>query len=304
MCVRTKTSYGCGCDYKTTVECQAIHCQGLERYQYPKKGDCRECKAQGTTLTRGRDGFGRYGQEIRRRSESRGEDEFDSVPDLSPETADVGHGISPWAAPSARERDWATSSRRKADDRWLEEHSERNFDLQSIRDALPPSHPVEDISSISRSSPRRIIISDDNLVEEPESLPRRYRCEDSHRSLPYEITSVRDDRSSELKIRHRRRQDSQESFESSPSSPSSIRKHTYTVHDYPDLYDSGYGSYGSGRSKYGGAKTEPYNYSPSHGSRVVVRTPTMPSSSRYDTGYGIGPVSIVRPAYGYSPQRY
>jgi hypothetical protein len=304
MCVRTKTSYGCGCDYKTTVECQALHCQGLERYQYPKKGDCRECKAQGATLTRGRDGFGRYGQQIRRRSESRGEDEFDSTPDLSPETEDVGHGISPWAAPTTREKDWISNSRRKADDRWLEEHSERNFDLQSIRDTLPSSHFIEETSPVSTSSPRRIIFSNDALVEEPEPTPRRYRREDSGRSLPYEITSIRDDHNSQLNISHRRRQDSQESFESSPSSRSSTRKHAYTVHDHPDLYDSGYGSHSSGRSKYGGAKTDPYNYSPCHGSRVVVRTPTMSSSSRYDTGYGIRPVGIVRPAYGYSPQRY
>ncbi|KAJ9614279.1 hypothetical protein H2200_002415 [Cladophialophora chaetospira] len=318
MCVRTKTSYGCGCEYKTDVECHSSQCSGLERYHYPKSGDCKTCKGAGSALTRGRDGRGRYGQEINRRAQSQ-EDEIEPAVEAFPDTAEVGSGISPWHAPLPREKDWFSHSRRKADDAWLEEHSERNFDLQSIRESLPAYPPSERDSPVTHSPHRReariYITDDDSPYEREDSHRRRYRREDSGRSLPVEIHSVRDvyDSPSQHRVFRRRRQDSQESFESLPSSRSSTRKYrlgpsSYKAHEHIDLHDSGYGSYGSRASDgYGRAKTEPYVYASSPAPRVIsVKSPSPQPYSSYHTGYGVGPVSVVtrEPAYGYSSRRH
>lgn len=108
MCVRTKQSYGCGCIYKSTIDCCSSQCSGLERYHYPKEGDCRSCRGGGGTITRGREGKGRYGQEINKRS-----------------PIDVSGGASPRApTPSARlKQDWQSSTKQKVDSAWEEEHS-------------------------------------------------------------------------------------------------------------------------------------------------------------------------------------
>lgn len=313
MCVRTKTSYGCGCEYKTDADCHLSRCSGLERYHYPRSGDCKTCKDAGHALTRGRDGRGRYGQEMHRRTQSP-QEEFESPVETSPDTADVGNGISPWGAPSTRERDWISHSRRKADDAWLEEHSERNFDLQSIREVAPSDPPSERNSPVNHSPRRReariYICNDDLSCDREDRHRRRHRREDSGRSLPVEIVRVRDDYDRPLQhtAYRRRRQDSQESFESMPSSRSSTRKYrpgpaSYATHEYAEPQDSGYGSYGSRASDgYGRAQTEPYHYA---SSRVASVKPSSPQPySSLHTGYGIGPVSVIRaPAYGYSSRR-
>ncbi|OAL30605.1 hypothetical protein AYO20_08692 [Fonsecaea nubica] len=305
MCVRTKTSYGCGCEYKTTAKCHSSHCLGLERYHYPKSGDCRACKEAGSAVTRGRDGQGRYGQEINRRRHSREDDEA-SIDEL-PGNDEVGDGISPWAPPSAREKEWNSHSRQKADDAWLQEHAERNLDLQSIRESLPDSPPSGRGSPTHHPSRRqhtRIYLVDDDVhYARGDSHERRHRHEESGRSLPVEIRS--------RSVYRRRRQDSQDSFDSLRSSRSSARKHTpapttYTAYEYNDVHDSGYGgSYGSRASNgYRGAKTEPYAYPPSSPPPRVVSIKS-PSPHSY-TPYGVGPVNIVTraPMYGYSPPRY
>ncbi|OAP55246.1 hypothetical protein AYL99_10219 [Fonsecaea erecta] len=303
MCVRTKTSYGCGCEYKTTAECHSSRCAGLERYHYPRSGDCRTCKEAGSASTRGRDGKGRYGQEIGRRRHSRDDDEA-SIDEL-PDTAEVGDGISPWAPPSSREKEWSSHSRKKADDAWLQEHAERNFDLQSIRESLPDYPPSDRGSPVAPASPRRharvYLVDDDLHYDRGDNHERRHRREESGKSLPVEIRS--------RNVYRRRRQDSQDSFESMRSSRSSARKHTpapttYTAYEYNDVHDSGYGSYGSRASNgYRGAKTEPYAYPPSPPPRVV--SIKSPSPHSY-VPYGVGPVNIVTraPTYGYSPPRY
>ncbi|KAK4947509.1 hypothetical protein LTR10_013454 [Elasticomyces elasticus] len=129
MCVRTKTSWGCGHEFKTTNECHSSRCQGLERYHYEKGRDCRDCKEGGHAITRGREGKGRYAQELSRRNSA----------ESSNESLDVGSGISPWANPNKREKEWHSPSRKKADDAWLQEHVDRYSDLQTIRDSISGS---------------------------------------------------------------------------------------------------------------------------------------------------------------------
>ncbi|OCT48459.1 hypothetical protein CLCR_04255 [Cladophialophora carrionii] len=320
MCVRTKTSYGCGCEYKTDAECHSSRCQGLERYHYPKSGDCKACKEAGEALTRGRDGKGRYGQEIGRRALSRQED-VDPPFDPVPEVAEAGNGISPWAPPLAREKEWVSHSRKKADDSWLEEHAERNLDLQSIRESLPSYPPSErDPAPAGRSPhrrPARIYVHEDDLPDDREYSRhhRRYRREETGRSLPVEIRSwsAEDDRPSHDRLYRRRRQDSQESFDSMPSSRSSTRKYkpapsSYVAHEHVEIHDSGYGSYGSRASdSYGRAKTEPFHYTSSPAPRYMGIEPPSPQPyGGYHTGYGVTPVNVVTraPSYGYSSRRY
>ena len=312
MCVRTKTSYGCGCEYKTDAECHSSRCLGLERYHYPRGGDCKACKEAGSALTRGRDGRGRYGQQISRRAHSR-QEEAEMTVEASPDAADVGIGISPWAPPLAREKDWASHSRQKADDGWLEEHVERNMDLQSIRESLP-SYPPSEHESPTNCSPHRTpgriyVLEDDLPYVQERSYRRHYRRKDSARSLPVEICSARNEfeQSTHHTIYRRRRQDSQESFESMPSSRSSTRRYTpapasYAAYEYAEIHDSGYGSHGSrGSDGYGRAKTEPYHYS-----STSLKSPSPKPYSGYHTGYGVGPASVVTrsPSYGYSSRRY
>ena len=317
MCVRTKTSYGCGCEYKTDADCHLSQCLGLERYHYPRSGDCSTCKGAGSVLTRGRDGKGRYGQQLSRRPSSR-QDEVESPFEALPEAADVGNGISPWASPSVREKDWASHSRKKADSSWLEEHAERNIDLQSIHESLP-SYPPSEQKSPTHASPHRrpariYVHEDDYPSDQQQSHRPLYQRQDSGRSAPIEIRSIREDYDRPTHRMYRRRgQDSQESFESTPSSRSSTRKYipaptSYVAHEYPDIQDSGYGSYGSrGSDSYGRAKTEPYHYSSSPAPWVSsIKSPSPQPRGGYHTGYGNSPVSATTraPAYAYSSRRY
>jgi hypothetical protein len=316
MCVRTKTSYGCGCEYKTNVGCQASSCSGLERYHYPKRGDCKACKEAGNALTRGRDGRGRYGQEISKRSQSR-QDEVEQPLEILEEVAEVGHGISPWASATSKEKDWMSRPRRQADDAWLEEHSERNLDLQSIREALPSYSPPEHSSPAYHSPqqrPTRIYVLDEDVPERDGGSRRHCRRDDSGRSMPVEIRSVREDynQSHSHRVYRRRRQDSQESFESLPSTHSSTKKYrpappNYYPHEHGEIHDSGYGSYGSRTSEeYGRAKTEPYHYSSSPAPRLVSVKGPSPHPYAYHTGYGVAPVNLVTrtPTFAYGSRRY
>lgn len=315
MCVRTKTSYGCGCEYKTDSKCNSPDCAGLERYHYPKSGDCRSCKEAGGALSRGRDGKGRYGQEISKRSQHR-QKEVESPSEPSVDAEDIGNGISPWAPPLPREKEWSSHSRRKADDLWLREHAERNIDLQSILESLPSYS--DRGSPASRSPPRRearVYVHEDDLAYEREDTHhRRHRQQDLGRSLPVEIRSGREEYDQgHHRVYRRRRQDSQDSFESTPSSRSSTRKYvrapaSYATHEYIEHHDSGYGSYGSHVSHgFGGAKTEPHHYSPSSAARIVTMKPVSPPSyGGYHTGYAMGPINPVTraPAYGYVTRGY
>ncbi|KAK7897111.1 hypothetical protein LTR67_005000 [Exophiala xenobiotica] len=317
------TSYGCGHEFKTTNQCQSSRCSGLERYQFPRAGDCSTCKEGGQTVTRGREGKGRYAQELSRRQPPR---EYSSDP--MPLAMDIGGGISPWAPPTKREKEWHSPSRKMADEAWLEEHAERNSDLQTLRESIS-AYSESDQASTARLSPqshsrRRLYEIDDDdhhHYGRDADDDYRYQREATPRRQHIDIRSAREDsdhrRISRRPMQQRHRHESQESFESLHSTPSSARKYkpaptSYTAYECYEPYDSGYGSYSSKTSHshsrgYEVAKTEPYTYSPTP--RVVsIKPPSMSSYGAYQTGYGVPPrgVDIVTrsPMYTHSSRRY
>jgi hypothetical protein len=325
MCVRTKTSWGCGHEFKTTNKCHSSRCPGLERYHYQKECDCRDCKEGGQTITRGREGKGRYAQEIGRRNSSAGSSlsEFSS----SSQALDVGAGISPWANPSKREKEWHSPSRKKADASWLQEHVERHSDLQTIRESIS-AHSNSDRASttVYSSSDRteKVYEYEEDLQHDSSDYEYR-RPHASPRGLKIDVRSMHDDHHDRSGHRpthhHRHPHDSQESFESPP--PSTEYQHRKykpaptirTTYDYHEPYDSGYGSYSSRTShSHGGghhgpavAKTEPYRYSPEP--RLVSMKPSPPSTSSYGayhTGFGVRGVNVVTraPSYVYTVPRH
>lgn len=153
MCARTKTSYGCGCYHKSTQPCHSRLCNDIARYHFLKEGDCPDCKRGGDRVTRGREGKGRYAQEIKLRNAAPPV----TRPPLSPISANFKAG--PWAPapPRPREKEWHSPVRRKADDAWLEEHERRQQDLDaksqkcsSRGSQSSPSSPTRDYARESR----------------------------------------------------------------------------------------------------------------------------------------------------------
>ena len=124
MCTKTKTSWGCGHSKKSVVDCDSRACNGkYERYHLLQEGDCRECKQGGNLVTRGKEGMGRYAQELKTR---------DAPVARRPLTPiNTNTKASPWAPPKPRERPWRSPTRLKADDAWLEEHTKREKDLEA-----------------------------------------------------------------------------------------------------------------------------------------------------------------------------
>jgi hypothetical protein len=325
MCVRTKTSYGCGHEYKTTTDCGSSRCTGVEKYHYPREGDCKECKRGGFEVTRGREGKGRYAQAIGRRTQERDKSR-EPLAEISHNieklTLDVGGGISPWGTPSHKEKDWGSPSRAKADRAWLEEHGERNVDLQTIRESMSSSASSDEASTAIYSPTRHDrpaydYDEDRRHHDYDDDHDRRRHMETTERNLQIEIRSINDDhdRRSRRPTHHRQRHDSQESFNSVHSSRSSSRRYkpaptTYTTYDYYETRDSAYGSLGSrGSNGYEVAKTEPYMYSPQQ-HVMKLKAPSTSSHGVYHTGFGVsagaGAVDIVtrNPLYTYSHRRY
>ncbi|KIV83997.1 hypothetical protein PV11_05977 [Exophiala sideris] len=314
MCVRTKTSWGCGHEFKTTNECRSSRCQGLERYHYEKGRDCRDCKEGGHAITRGREGKGRYAQELSRRNSA----------ESSNESLDVGSGISPWANPNKREKEWHSPSRKKADDAWLQEHVDRYSDLQTIRDSISGSDRASTTvySPIGRTE-KVYEYEEDQQHDRINPYEYRRRPSTTSRSMKIELRSMHDDydRDSRRPAHHRGRQNSQESF-GSPHSSTEYQHRRYkpapashTTYDYYEPYDSGYGSYSSRTSPgqshghaLSSAKTEPYSYSPEP--RMVSMKPHSPPSmssyGAYHTGFGVRGVNVVTraPTYAYNIPRH
>jgi len=320
MCVRTKTSYGCGHEFKTTKDCRSSHCPGLERYLYQRNGDCRACKEGGDAVTRGREGKGRYAQEINRRTPHVEASSHERpARDSSSLTLDVGAGISPWGPPLKREKEWQSPSRRKADDAWLQEHVERNVELQTIRESISSaSSSSSDRASTAIYSPphrdgRGYEYDHEYHHDREDVYSHPQRREVAPRSLQTDGRSTHNDheRGSTRPVYRRQRHDSQESFQSLHSTRSSTRKYkpaptSYTTYDPYEAYDSGYGSYGSRASNgYETAKTEPYSHSPLPRT-VSVKPPSATSYGVYQTGFGVGGVDIVTrtPMYAYPTRRY
>ncbi|EXJ83145.1 hypothetical protein A1O1_06764 [Capronia coronata CBS 617.96] len=243
----------------------------------------------------------------------------ESSEDHAPFPLDIGGGVSPWASPLKREKEWHSPSRKKADDCWLEEHVERNSDLQTIRESLS-AYAISDHASTATPSPTHrargvyIYEHDDNRQQHERDGPFGHlrRREVTDRPLQLEMRSVPEHRhrSTSRTVHRRHRYDSQESFESARSSRSS-RKYkpaptAYTAYDHLEAYDSGYGSYGS-RGSHGHevAKTEPYAYSPIPRT-VSMESPSTASYGIYPTAFGVGGIDIVSraPLYAYNTRRH
>ncbi|KAI1613259.1 hypothetical protein EDD37DRAFT_340040 [Exophiala viscosa] len=317
MCVRTKTSWGCGHEFKTTNECHSSRCQGLERYHYEKGRDCRNCKEGGYAITRGREGKGRYAQGLSRRNHSA---------ESSNESFDVGSGVSPWANPNKREKEWHSPSRMKADDAWLQEHVDRNSDLQTIRESISGSDRASSTVHSPIGRTEKVYEYEEDLQQESDDYEYHRRPSTASRALKIELRSTHGDydRGSRRPTHDRRRQSSQESF-GSPHSSTEYQHRRYkpgpashTTYEHHEPYDSGYGSYSSRNSpgqhshSHGHtvltAKTEPYRYSPEP--RVVTMKPYTPppmsSYGTYHTGFGVRGVNVVTraPSYAYTIPRH
>ena len=243
MCIKTKTTYGCGCSIKQIDDCHSSRCEGVERYRIERQGDCRDCKSGGVVVTRGREGKGRYGQEITRRNSN------DNTT-MSSSRGDLYGGASAWAPSPVTKRDeWHSPTRQKADSAWEREHEARIEDL---------SHRAEKLS----------------VSSSPRPVPHRRNTNDSYESDRDRVQIQIDDRD----YRSRRsgptsrklfaeiesdRYNSRESVNTLPR----LQMLSKSKRDVYDPYDSGYasgtyGSYDSRRSQSGRARTEPYMYSP------------------------------------------
>jgi len=279
MCVRTKISYGCGCEYKETNECHSSRCAGLERYQLLKDGDCQNCKSGGDTVTRGREGKGRYGKQMNQR------DPLREVSHNASLNVDVSGGASPWKRSTSRTRDeWHSPTRKQADIAWEKEHEARIEELSERAEKLSVAPPRR--ASSPRPIPRRRSTKDcyesDHYRSREHDYEHRYRKR-SPSKLTVEVRTTRDGYPSH-------KYDSQDGLDRVPRLESLSKSYK---HYHPDPYDSGYGSgsYGSydSRRSHGhrGARTEPYIYSPVS-YRTTYEVPISASPYGYPPGsYGV-----------------
>lgn len=227
MCVRTKTSYGCGHNYKQDQYCHQHSCAGLERYHFEEEGDCRQCRRGGKTVSRGREGQGRYARELYKK-------EYQSSTIQTPLSPSLHHlESSPWAPSSRREKDWRSPLRKQADEAWEEEHSRREEDLQS----RSQDSGVGTVHSAASGSP----------------YGRRGRNE-CGAAIREEIRKIEDSE----RIRVRRRRERQPSYDSFDSFGESFHSH------HSNHHSSGHRSHESGRSRtcdsgFHSSKHNPYN---------------------------------------------
>ena len=214
-------------------DCGVPGCNDIARYQMPnREGDCPVCKASGSENTRGMDGKGRYGQEIRSRRSS------SSSYTASSPVAIPNMTISPWAANEQDqhiEKRWNTPTRIKADDAWVIEHERRmnvvpaqcSSRRSSVRESTPRAKQRTSVHDSRRSSPyqsyERVVEAYEPFeVEEPEELEPTPSRRSTLRLLPYELPE-------ELESRHSRQlsHDSDSSYNAGVSlSRSSRRKHS------------------------------------------------------------------------------
>lgn len=216
MCVRTKTSYDCGHIYKTEQSCHRRSCGELDRYHFKTEGDCRRCREGGDAITRGREGKGRYAQEMFKKETRL---HLPRVP-LSATSSDVKDG--PWAPASRREKPWRSPIRKQADAAWEDEHSRRKEDLQSR----------------SAGSKTGSDHSDEDRLPSP--TPHHRRRDSRADAIREEIRKLEDAE----RIRLRRRRDYPTSHESFRSYGGS-RQSSYGsgMHHHPDgHYSAGSGS--------------------------------------------------------------
>ena len=280
MCVRTKTSYGCGCTYKTTNECDSSRCSGVERYHYMHEGDCRSCKTGGENITRGREGKGRYAQEIQRRSPL-------DISSTGPRI-DVSGGASPWASSARRGDEWHSPTRMKADDAWEQEHERRVWDLQSRAERMSVSAPTSSPRPRHRSPSPELEEFSDHYYSQDDDRASRHKVL-VPKTLFGEGKGIKDAHHSRRRPTYAdERHESQDSLGRLPKLRHSTKSYSYER----DPYDSGYGSYDSYDSRRSHrrphvARTEPYTYS-SPSQRHTYEVPVSATPYGYPVGsYGV-----------------
>lgn len=160
------------------------NCTTVDRWKFPANKDCPQCKAAGESNTRGREGRGRHGRQIRFQDR-----QCSSDPSL-PISVSPNLSISPWAAserPRSQEKRWDTPTRQKADAAWLVEHERRMSEIEEAASSMS-IRSYRDRSDSRRSSPRssyeQIIEADE--VEEPEEEPFPRSKPQAIKMLPYE----------------------------------------------------------------------------------------------------------------------
>lgn len=211
MCVRTKTSYDCGHTHKQDESCHRQHCKGLERYHFENEGDCRQCKKGGETVSRGREGQGRYARALYKK-------ELKSSVTRAPLSVITSNSqTSPWAPSSQQEKDWRSPIRRQADKAWEEEHARRE----------------EDLHSRSRNGSVR---SDEQHFEDEQR-----RRDDREAAIREELRKLEDAE----RIRVRRRRERQASYDSFDSFGESYGSHSHAHYSH----GSGFRSHESGKSR-------------------------------------------------------
>jgi hypothetical protein len=237
MCVRTKTSYGCGHTYKQDQSCDRPPCLGLERYHLENEGDCRQCKKDGKAVSRGREGHGRYARELYKKEHK--------PPQIQiPSTTSHTSQSNPWAPPNKREKDWRSPIRKQADEAWEEEHNRREQDLLN----RSPNSKLGDLTFTELVQPRR----------------ERQDQDDRKASIRNEVQKIEDAN----RLQARRRRERQASYDSFDSIGESYRSHGSRQHSCGHPSHGQYGSEGrsheSVRSRmydsgFGPAKHNPYN---------------------------------------------
>lgn len=285
MCVRTKNSYGCGCSYKDKNDCYSTRCPGPERYEYIRQGDCPRCKKAGQAITRGRDGKGRYAQEITRRSPPV------DIPLRNTPCVDVSGGASPWAFSARGGDEWHSPTRVKADDAWEKEHKRRVEDLQSRAETMSISSPISTTRPGRAPSPSPIPELEefsDNYYSQDEDTKRRPKLA-VKRPLFGEMKAIKDSPSRRGPSVSTGRYESNDSLDSMAKVRVAPASRSYEIRD-PD--DSGYGSYESYETRRShrrghGARTEPYLYS-TPPQRHIYEIPVSASPYGYPHGsYGV-----------------
>jgi hypothetical protein len=287
MCVRTKNSYGCGCSYKSRADCHSSRCPGPERFEYIREGDCSRCKKGGEVITRGRDGKGRYAQEITRRSPPV------DIPTASSQRSILSSEDRHWAVSNRAGDEWHSPTRALADDGWNKEHQRRMEDLQSTAESMS-------LSAATSSTPRPTVRApspcpspeieefSDNYYSQDEEVDQRSK-HTPRRILYGEVKSIKDSSSRHGPRTSAGRYESNDSLDSMTKVRIAPPSQLYEIRD---PYDSGYGSYDSydrrrSHRRGHGARTEPYHYA-TPAQRHVYEVPISASPYGYPHGsYGV-----------------
>lgn len=241
MCLKSKTTFGCGHRIKYTELCEEPNCSSIDRWKFPANKDCPRCKAAGEASSRGKEGLGRHGREIRTRENRQQSSDSYSIPSSPSYSGSPRLSISPWAESdrSRKEKKWDTPTRQMADAAWLVEHECRMSELEETTSKLSLSSHRQSCFDSPTPSPRgsyeKIIEADE--VEEPLDMddvpPSQSKAIGM---LPYEISRDSDKSSSRRrgrKIEHDIDMGPSHHHKAAPETPHR-RPHFGTSSKYPE----------------------------------------------------------------------